>query len=265
MTFSIADAMRRVRASRPLVHHITNYVTVNDCANATICAGGSPVMTDAAEDVVDMAGIASSIVLNIGTLNERTVASMIAAGKRANERGIPVILDPVGVGATGYRTEVAGRILREVRVSIVKGNTGEIGILAGTGGEVKGVDSAGGSGDPAEAVRTLARRLGCVVAMTGETDYASDGDRTFSVRNGDVLMEAVSGTGCMTASVVGCYAAVCDDLLTGTVAAMAVLSVAGEIAAAGAKGPGSFRVGLLDALHGLDPQAAESAANVSVL
>ena len=182
MSFQPGEMMGRGRAACPLVHHITNYVTVNDCANATICAGGSPVMTDEALDLPGMVPLASAVVLNMGTLNVRTVESMVQAGKIANAHGIPVLFDPVGAGATPYRTQTAERILREVKVSVIKGNAGEIGVLAGTGGEVKGVDSHGGT-DTAAAVRTLAQRTGAVTAATGETDYVSDGKTAYTLRN----------------------------------------------------------------------------------
>lgn len=262
MIKDIADLMAEVRKKRPLVHHITNYVTVNDCANAVLCAGGSPVMTDAKEDVKEMARISSALVLNIGTLNERTVESMMSAGKAANKAGIPVILDPVGVGATSYRTETAWRIMEKVKVSVIKGNEGEIGVLAGTGGKVVGVDSVEGSEDRSMAAMSLAMKTGTIVSMTGKEDVISDGRRVFTTRNGHGYMGMVSGTGCMASSVTGCYAGVTDDLLTACVASLTVFSVAGEIAAKEAKGPGSFKTKLLDALYNLTEDDIISKAKV---
>ena len=247
--------MEEVRKKRPLVHHITNYVTVNDCANITICAGGAPVMTDGVKDVEEMVRMASAFVINIGTLNERTVESMVIAGKAANAAGVPVILDPVGAGATKYRTETAERILREVKVDVIKGNAGEISILAGLGGEVRGVDS--GSGSNIDAVRVLAQRTGCVVGMTGPKDYVSDGKVTYELSNGSDLLGCVSGTGCMVSSVTGCYVGANGATAESVAAAISVFSIAGEIAAEGCNGPGTFKSALLDALFNMKAEDIE--------
>jgi hydroxyethylthiazole kinase len=255
--------LEKVRSSVPLVLQITNYVTVNDCANATICIGGSPVMSDQADDASVLASISSAIVLNIGTVNERTLDIMIAAGKTANGAGAPVILDPVGVGASPYRTDSALRILEEVDVAVVKGNPGEIGILSGIGGAVRGVDSAGLDGDPAATVRSLSGTLGCTVAMTGATDYISDGTTTYSVTNGDIRLEQVSGTGCMTASVMGCFIGACkDDILGSATASLAAFSVAGELAASKCGGPGTFKMQFMDSLMSLDGDTLDTRACV---
>lgn len=246
----IAEMMGVVRSRTPLVHHITNYVTVNDCANACICAGGSPVMTDEAQDVPDIVRISSAVVLNIGTLNQRTVESMRIAGNEADRIGVPVVLDPVGAGATAYRTAVARELMGYDAVRIVKGNSGEISVLAGMEGEVRGVDSVSGAGDGHAAI-SLARSTGRVVAATGETDYVSDGEVTYAIGNGCGLMERVSGTGCMVSSLVGAYAGACGASLESVAAALTVFSVAGEIAGEGSPGPGTFKARLLDAVHNL--------------
>lgn len=250
--------MAEVRRKVPLVHHITNYVTVNDCANICICAGGSPVMTDAIEDVPEMVSIASATVLNIGTLNPRTVESMLAAARTAKAKGIPVILDPVGAGATSYRTKVTERLM-SFRPEVIKGNAGEIGVLSGLGGEVKGVDSHG-SKDQAESTRALAERMGCVVASTGKVDYVSDGKTTLRLTNGSGYMEKVSGTGCMASSVVGCYAGACGATVESIASAITALNVAAEIAERSCRGPGTFKPALLDALDALDTETIDSAA-----
>ena len=252
MIKDIVDIMEKVRARRPLVHHITNYVTVNDCANVTLCAGGSPVMTDEAKDIKEMVGLASAVVLNIGTLNERTVESMILAGKEANKAKIPVILDPVGAGATKYRTDTVWRILKEVKVAIIKGNEGEIGFLAGMGGKVVGVDSLESGGH--DAATELAKSTKTVVAMTGKEDIISDGKTTILVNSGHELLGMVSGTGCMVSSVTGCYAAVTDDMLMAAVAALTVFTTAGELAAKNSLGPGTFKQHLMDAMQNLTRQ-----------
>ena len=249
---SIPTMMDTVREKCPLVHFITNYVTVNDCANVCICCGGSPVMTDAPQDVPDMVKLASAVVLNIGTLNEHTVDSMIIAGKAANAKGIPVVLDPVGVGATPYRTETAERILREVKVAVIKGNHGEISLLAGLGGEVRGVDSVSG-GDVAEAARRLAKRTGTVVAATGPVDYVSDGETVIKLSNGSEYLATVSGTGCMVSGIVGAYVGACGVSVDSVSMAISVMCIASEVAVSEGKvyGPGSFKTKLLDAIYGL--------------
>ncbi len=253
MADSAADMMAKVRAKRPLVHHITNYVTVNDCANVCICAGGSPVMTDEALDIPEMVALASAVVLNIGTLSERTLESMAVAGREANRNGVPVVLDPVGVGATSYRTAAARKLMETVEVSVIKGNGGEIGVLAGLGGKVRGVDSVSGSDDAGAAVSSLAERTGAVVAATGETDYVSDGKTLAILRNGSPMLEKVSGTGCMVSSVTGCYVGACGVSVPSVSAAVSVFNIASEKAVEGGKafGPASFRTKLLDSLYGL--------------
>lgn len=260
MTTETAKMMAEVRGKCPLVHHITNYVTVNDCANVCICAGGSPVMSDAAEDVPAMVKLASAVVLNIGTLNPRTAESMILAGKCANGMGIPVVLDPVGAGATPYRTETAERILKEVRVSVIKGNRGEISVMAGLGGEVRGVDSVAGADDVSDAVLRLAKRTRAVVAATGPEDYVSDGKTVTVLSNGSEWMATVSGTGCMTSSVVGAYIGACGVSADSVSAAISVFCIASEVAAEGGKvsGPGSFRTKLLDSLYRLRAEDVDS-------
>lgn len=251
MTTSIAKMMTKVRKTRPLVHHITNYVTVNDCANITICAGGSPVMSDAAKDVPEMVRLASALVLNIGTLRPRTVDSMIIAGKEANDAGVPVILDPVGAGATSYRTESVRRILNTIDVSVIKGNAGEIGVLAGTGGDVRGVDSMSEPENCEDTVKALAGDTSTIVAMTGPIDYVSDGKRVVVLKNGHDYLECVSGTGCMVSSVVGCYVGAHGAKIRAVSAAISVFSIAGEMAAVNAKGPGSFKMELFDSMYNL--------------
>ncbi|MBR1368994.1 hydroxyethylthiazole kinase [Methanocalculus chunghsingensis] len=258
------ELLSEVRKERPLVHHITNTVTINDCANITLAAGAAPVMAGAAEEAVEMAGIASSLVLNIGTLWPGQVDVMIIAGKAANERGIPVILDPVGVGATTLRTESALRILRECNVTILKGNEGEIGVLAGSGGTVRGVDSYGCSGDPVDVARRCAEVTGTVVAMTGEIDVVTGDGEVYLIRNGHPMMDRLSGTGCMAASLVGAFAAVASSPSKAAVAALAAFGRAGEIAAPGAAGPYSFRTGLFDALYSLSPEDLRDGTQVEI-
>jgi len=249
-----ADALDRLQRTRPLVHHITNFVVMNDTANVTLHVGASPVMAHAREEVEEMAAMADAVVLNIGTLAPDWVEAMVLAGRKAAERGVPVILDPVGAGATRLRTEAAKRLIAEVRPAVVRGNAGEIGTLAGAGGEVKGVDSVGEPAAPEEVAREAARRWGCVVAITGRLDWVSDGDRLLVVDNGHAWLTTLTGTGCMSTAVIGAFAAVETDRLVAAVSALACYGLAAELAAERAAGPGSFKSELFDALFNLTPQ-----------
>jgi len=258
----LSDLFARVRKNHPLVHHITNYVTVNDCANITICAGGAPIMADAIEEVAEMAGIVGALVLNIGTLNKVQIESMIAAGRMANEQEIPIILDPVGAGATRFRTDTARRLLDELEITILKGNAGEIGVLAGADAKVRGVDSAGITGDPIAIAKNFASHAGLTVVVSGATDIISDGKRVLLVENGHTMMGSISGTGCMAASVTGACAAESDDPVLAAATALAAFGIAGERAAARARGPYSFKVALFDELAGLQPAALTSDSKI---
>ena len=261
-SFSPAVLLSGVREVRPLVHHITNFVTVNDCANVTLSVGAAPVMAEAPEEVAEMASMADALVLNIGTLSSHQVEAMLRAGRTANARGIPVVLDPVGAGATGFRTETALRLIESLEIAVLKGNAGEIGTIAGNGARVRGVDSAGLTGVPAEICVLLAERMRCVVAMSGEVDTVSDGRRVAFVENGHPLMGVVSGTGCMAASVTAAFAAVAEDRFAGVVAGLAAFGFAGEQAAGRAGGPGTFRSELFDSLATMTPSSLGRGARV---
>jgi hydroxyethylthiazole kinase len=258
----LSDLFSLVREKRPLVHHITNYVTVNDCANITLCAGGAPVMADAAEEVEEMAAVASALVLNIGTLNKVQVGSMVLAGRMANDRKIPIVLDPVGAGATQYRTKTVRRLMEELDITILKGNAGEIGVLAGVEGRVRGVDSHGLAGDPQVIARDFARDAGFTVVVSGATDIVTDGKHTLLVDNGHPMMGSISGTGCMAASVIGTFAAESKDPVLASAAALAAFGIAGERAAACARGPFSFRTALFDELAALTPADLATVARI---
>jgi hydroxyethylthiazole kinase len=258
----ISEALKTLRQNHPLVHHITNYVTVNDCANITMCIGAAPVMAEAREEVVDMVALAGALVLNIGTLRAEQVDAMLLAGKKANELDVPIILDPVGAGATPYRTEVANLLLDKLDIAVLKGNAGEIGVLSGSGGRVLGVDSHGMDGDALTVTKDFAARRGGIVVMSGATDIISDGRRTYLVDNGHPLMASVSGTGCMATSLAASFAATVDDHLLASVAALACFGIAGENAARRGQGPASFKVALLDEVSALDPQGIEGRCKV---
>jgi len=258
------DSLQRLRDAKPLVHQITNYVVMNETANATLALGALPVMAHAREEAADMARLAGAVVLNIGTLSPAWVDAMIAAGRAANETGAPVVLDPVGAGATVYRTDTAKRILADVDVAVVRGNAGEVATLVGVAAEVRGVESIGAASEPAELARAAARTLGVVASVTGPVDHVSDGERTIAVANGHPLLASITGTGCMSTAITGCFLAVNRDRpLEAAAEALVAFGVAGEDAAVGARGPGSFHVALYDALAGLDPDTLDGRARTS--
>jgi hydroxyethylthiazole kinase len=251
-----------LRARKPLVHNLTNYVVMNETANAILALGALPVMAHAREEVEEMVGLAGALVLNIGTLDASWVRSMLAAGSAANARGIPVVLDPVGAGATRYRTDTAKRLLDELDVAVLRGNAGEVATLVGVAAEVRGVESIGGAGDPAELARGAARSLGVVASVTGAVDHVSDGERVAAVANGHPLLAAVSGTGCMSTAITGCFLAAREDPFEAAAEALVAFGVAGEDAAREAKGPGTFHAGLYDALAALSPETLTARAQV---
>lgn len=250
MEREFSDLLVKVRERNPLVHNITNVVVTNFTANGLLALGASPVMAYAAEEVADMAKIASSLVLNIGTLNPQTVESMILAGKAANEANIPVIFDPVGAGATRYRTETAHRILAEVNVSVIRGNAAEVANIVGEAWEIRGVDAGSGKGNIVELAITAAQKLKTAVVITGKEDVVTDGITTYTVANGHPILTKMTGTGCLLSSVIGAFAAVEKNLISASVAALSFYGVAAEKAAKTTveKGPGSFQIEFLNQL-----------------
>jgi hydroxyethylthiazole kinase len=264
MTTSPGQTLRTLRERKPLVHQITNYVVMNETANATLALGALPVMAHAREEVEEMVGLAGALVLNIGTLSPDWVEAMLLAGKAANERDVPVVLDPVGAGATRYRTDTAKRILDEVKVTILRGNQGEVATLVGVEAEVRGVESMEVGGEGAELARAAARNLSLVASVTGPVDHVSDGRSVLAVANGHELLAAVTGTGCMSSAITGCFlAAKPDGPLEAAAEALAAFGVAAEDAAVEARGPGSFHVGLYDALAALRPESLDDRARIS--
>jgi hydroxyethylthiazole kinase len=264
VTVSPGTTLRTLRERRPLVHQITNYVVMNETANATLALGALPVMAHAREEVEEMVALAGALVLNIGTLSPHWVDAMLAAGKAANARGTPVVLDPVGAGATSYRTETARRILDEVDVTVLRGNAGEVATLVGAEAEVRGVESIGVGGEPAELARAAAAARGVVASVTGPVDHVSDGETVLVVANGHELLAVVTGTGCMSSALTGCFlAAKPDDPLAAAAEALAAFGVAAEDAARDARGPGSFHVNLYDALAALDPGTLDERARIT--
>jgi hydroxyethylthiazole kinase len=266
MSVSPGTTLRELRERKPLVHQITNYVVMNETANATLALGALPVMAHAREEVEEMVALASALVLNIGTLSEHWIEAMLLAGGAASARGIPVVLDPVGAGATAYRTDTARRILEDVRVTVLRGNPGEVATLVGADAEVRGVESIASGLEPAELAREAGRQLGIVASVTGSVDHVSDGERVLAVANGHPLLAAVTGTGCMSSALTGCFLAVKpEEPLEAAAEALAAFGIAAEDAAAGADGPGTFHARLYDALAALDPDTLDGRARISEL
>lgn len=247
----IAWALERLRCQRPLVHHITNLVTMNDVANATLAIGALPVMAHAAEEVAEMVSTANVLVLNLGTLTPTRVRTMLIAGRRANELGLPIVLDPVGAGATSLRTESARQLLSQLKVTIVRGNQAEASALADLEGQPKGVEALEDSDNAVEVAGSLARKYGLTTAITGQRDIVCHGQRIMAVDNGHPLLRSITGSGCMATALVAAFAAVEDDPLLAATAGLVCFGLAGELAAARAKGPGTFRAALLDQIYDL--------------
>lgn len=257
------STLERVRAESPLVHNITNYVVMNQTANALLAVGASPVMAHAVEEVEEMVGLARALVLNIGTLSSPWVEAMLRAGLVARQRGIPIILDPVGCGATAFRTATAAMLVEKVRPTIIRGNASEILALAGGAASTKGVDSRHSTDSVADAAGWLARAHGCVVSMSGAVDLIVGGDTVIRVHNGHTMMSSVTGMGCTASALTGAFAAVNPSPLAAAAHAMTVMGVCGELATARSTGPGSFVPAFLDALWTLDANLLASTARVS--
>lgn len=264
-----------VRRKSPLIHNITNYVTVNDCANMLLACGGSPIMADELEDAAEITAVCGGLVLNIGTLNRRTIPAMFAAGKRANELGHPVVLDPVGAGASKLRTDTAFGLMEQVKFAVIRGNISEIRTLACGRGTTRGVDA-----DAADRVTDdnlsaavslagdLARRTGAVIVITGAIDIAADGERAFCIRNGHPMMSAVTGTGCQLSALTAAFVTANPErTLEAAAAAVCAMGLCGEIAhkrLTKMDGNASYRNYLIDAMYRLTPAALGKGANYEV-
>jgi len=267
MADSYAALLDKVREKKPLVNQITNFVTVNDCANITLAIGASPIMADAIEEAADIAAISQAVVLNMGALNERTILSMIAAGKAANAKGIPVVLDPVGAGVSKYRRDTVALLTGELHFSVIRGNISEIGFIAGLGSQTKGVDASdsdiAGADSAGQIAQDLARRLGCVTVISGAVDAVSDGKKIVFVENGHPMLGSITGTGCMCSSLIGSFCgAVPQEPFAAAVTAMICMGIAGELAYenGGQRGNGSFRIALHDAISRMDAATFERMA-----
>ncbi|PAB56723.1 hydroxyethylthiazole kinase [Anaeromicrobium sediminis] len=258
-------AFSLLKSNSPLVHHITNYVTAHICADMTLAIGASPVMADAIEEVEEMVSMSSSLVINIGTLNERTVKSMIKAGKKANECGTPVILDPVGAGATTFRYETTKKLIEEIDFAIIKGNLSEIKTIAGLSTKSRGVDSIDMDSNSHNIARELAKKLNCVIVITGQEDIVSDGETTLVLKNGTPLLGSITGTGCMSASLIGSFVGVGLSPLTSASLAILTMCISGEIAArrlSNDSGSKSFKTYLIDAVYNMEYDTISKEMNV---
>ncbi|MFA5156747.1 MAG: hydroxyethylthiazole kinase [Candidatus Omnitrophota bacterium] len=249
--------LKKIRAEKPVVHHLTNWVTIYDCANVVKVLGASPVMAHAKEEVSQMAGIASSLVLNIGTLTPEFVEAMKLAAKSANKKGIPVILDVCGAGATQLRDKKCFELLDQTKINIVKGNASEIARISGESVKTKGVDSGYVAKDMIKIAQVLARKRKATVVVTGKEDIVTDGKKAYIIKNGHPMMTHIVGTGCMAASVIGTFAAVEKDLVYAASAGLACFEIAAECAVRSSAGPGTFKEKLFDCLYHLDRKTLE--------
>ena len=250
----LSAAIAAVRTKSPLVHSITNYVVMNNSANALLSIGASPVMAHWKDEMEEMTAIAGALVINIGTLDTEWIEGMKAAGLAASRRGTPIVLDPVGAGATSQRTNAAWEIINLCHPTIIRGNGSEIMALVDANVKSKGVDSSASSDDALSAAKKLAAETGAVVVISGETDYITNGTDVFTVEGGNPIMTSVTGMGCTATALVGAFAAVEADPMVAATAAMAVMSLAGERAAVNARGNGSMQMHFLDELYNLTPE-----------
>jgi len=241
--------LNAVRKKSPLVHNITNYVVMNNTANALLAIGASPVMAHSVSEVEDMIAIASSLVINIGTLSSDWVKAMLLAGKAANQKGIPVIFDPVGAGATTYRTITCISIIENCKLSVIRGNASEIKALINSSDKTKGVDSIASTDSAIDAAKLLARKSKAVVVISGATDYITDGERMEEVKNGSPMMTKVTGLGCTATAIIGAFASVNNNYFESATHAMAIMGIAGELAAKRSEGTGSMQINFLDELY----------------
>jgi len=249
-----AENLMALREKKPLIHNITNYVVMNYTANALLAMGASPVMAHAHNEVEDMVAFAGALVLNIGTLSDDWINSMIKAGKKASQLDTPIVLDPVGSGATPLRTKSAKSIISETSIKVIRGNASEILSLRDENSKTKGVDSIHSVEEATEAARNLAQELRTTLAITGPVDLVTDGTRILRVSNGHPLMGYVTGTGCTATATIGAFLAVDNDPVSATATALSFFGLAGEIAAETASAPGTFSIRMLDALYTITPE-----------
>lgn len=251
MIENIWKNIQLVKSKSPLVHNITNAVVMNNTANALLAAGASPIMAHALEEIDEMVSICNATVINIGTLDRFTVESMKAAIKKANAIGRPVVLDPVGAGATSYRNQTLKAILEAGSPQFIRGNASEIMVLSGLSVQTKGVDSTESSLSSLTAAQSLSRQQNCIVCVSGETDLVVQQQRVMYLHNGSPVMEKVTGLGCTATAILGAFSAVAEDPFEAAVSATAFMGICGEIAAGMSQGPGTLQLHLYDVMYGL--------------
>ncbi len=255
--------LEKIRADKPLIHNITNYVVMNFTANVLLAIGASPVMAHARNEVAEMAAIAGSLVLNIGTLSDPWIEAMLEAGKKATELQTPIVLDPVGSGATTLRTSTAKRIINETGISVIRGNASEILSLGDENSKTKGVDSMHSVDEAAETAKMLSSELKTTLAITGAIDLVTDGEQVLRISNGDPLLPLITGSGCAATSIIGAFLAVDNNPVTATATALAFFGVAAEKAGKSTAAPGSFQVALLDSLYSLSSDELSQQCRIS--
>ncbi|OEH91305.1 hydroxyethylthiazole kinase [Bacillus solimangrovi] len=260
----IIQMVEQVRIHNPLIHNLTNVVVTNFTANGLLAIGASPVMSTAIEEVEDLASISNGVLINIGTVTSREIEAMLLAGKAANKKGIPVVLDPVGVGATPFRMKTVQKLLENVKFTAIRGNAAEIANIIGESWEIKGVDSQG-DGDVRRLATAAANQLKTMVVVTGEVDIISNGKLTYEVHNGHVWMTKVTGSGCLLGAVVSAFLAANENKLEASVAALVYYGVAAELAVKQATGPGSFQTAFLDALSNVNEEEIQGLASYNEL
>lgn len=254
--------LKKVKLANPVVHHLTNWVTIYDCANIVKALGASPVMAHAKEEVAEMAKIASSLVLNIGTLTCEFVEAMKIAAKSANEKGIPVILDVCGAGATRLRDEKCLELLDDARICVIKGNASEVARVSGEAVKTKGVDAGHVGKDILTIAKALAQKRGCTVVITGKEDIVADSGKYYIIKNGHPMMTHVVGTGCMAASVIGAFSAVEQDLAYAAACGLVCFEIAAECAVKPSRGPAAFKERMFDCIYNLDKKTIEKMQKV---
>lgn len=254
--------IKKVKEANPLVLHYTNYVTINDCANTTLAVGASPLMSSSYEEVEDIVSVCSSVIINIGTMNSELVDLYVLAGKAANKYNKPVVLDPVGVFATKARTELTNKLLNEVKFDVVKGNIAEIKFIGGFDVNGKGVDSFDDEIDATEIIKKVANKLECVVAATGKVDIVTDGDVVYKIYNGTPKLKSITGTGCMTASLIGSYLPCSENKLKSTTIGVLTMSLSGELANKNNPPIGNFKVNLMNEIYELSEEKLEKYAKL---
>lgn len=237
-----------VAEKKPIVHFLTNYVSANDCANVVLALGGSPIMADAIEEVEEILSLASSLVINIGTINAQTFSSMLLAGKIANQKGIPIVLDPVGAGASKFRNESVMEILESIRIDVIKANASEMSFIAQGKINTGGVDANPKDQNLDQTqIQEVARRYGCVCAVTGEIDWIIDQKESIALKHGVARLSSITGSGCMIGAMIGTFLGASEDAFCSSVAGVGLMGIAGEIADP-IKGNGSFHTKILDVI-----------------